>query len=51
MSYSFRGMEEFPAEGARKPRVMEPIKVSIYYWDFFLTLERRLLVRSNGWDY
>jgi len=29
-------MEEFPAEGARKPRVMEPIKASIDYWDSFL---------------
>ena len=35
LEYSF-GMEEFPAEGARKPRVMEPIKASIDYWDSFL---------------
>jgi len=35
VEYSF-GMEEFPAEGARKPRVMEPIKASIDYWDSFL---------------
>ncbi len=35
VEYSF-GMEEFPADGARKPRVMEPIKASIDYWDSFL---------------
>ena len=35
VEYSF-GMEEFPAEGARKPRIMEPIKASIDYWDSFL---------------
>jgi 2,3-dihydroxy-p-cumate/2,3-dihydroxybenzoate 3,4-dioxygenase len=35
VEYSF-GMEEFPVEGARKPRVMEPIEASIDYWDSFL---------------
>ena len=35
VEYSF-GMEEFPAEGARKPRIMEPIRASIDYWDSFL---------------
>ena len=35
VEYSF-GMEEFPADGARKPRIMEPIKASIDYWDSFL---------------
>jgi 2,3-dihydroxy-p-cumate/2,3-dihydroxybenzoate 3,4-dioxygenase len=35
VEYSF-GMEEFPAEGARKPRIMEPVRASIDYWDSFL---------------
>jgi 2,3-dihydroxy-p-cumate/2,3-dihydroxybenzoate 3,4-dioxygenase len=35
VEYSF-GMEEFPSEGARKPRIMEPVRASIDYWDSFL---------------
>ncbi len=35
LEYSF-GMEEFPAEGARKPRVFEPIPESFDYWRSFL---------------
>ncbi|HMN80506.1 MAG TPA: VOC family protein [Burkholderiaceae bacterium] len=34
LEYSF-GMEEFPAEGARKPRVFEPIPESYDYWRSF----------------
>jgi hypothetical protein len=29
-------MEEFPSEGARKPRIMEPVRAWIDYWDSFL---------------
>ncbi len=32
IEYSF-GMETFPAEGARKPRLMEPIQASFDFWD------------------
>lgn len=32
VEYSF-GMETFPAEGARKPRLMEPIQASFDFWD------------------
>jgi 2,3-dihydroxy-p-cumate/2,3-dihydroxybenzoate 3,4-dioxygenase len=31
LEYSF-GMEEFPAEGARRPRVLEPVQASFDYW-------------------
>jgi 2,3-dihydroxy-p-cumate/2,3-dihydroxybenzoate 3,4-dioxygenase len=34
LEYSF-GMEEFPVEGARKPRVFEPIAESYDYWRSF----------------
>jgi 2,3-dihydroxy-p-cumate/2,3-dihydroxybenzoate 3,4-dioxygenase len=55
IEYSF-GMEEFPAEGARKPRIMEPIRASIDYWDSFLdprkatvgTIERLAPASSQG---
>ncbi len=40
LEYSF-GMEEFPAEGARKPRVFEPIRASYDYWDSYLDSERK----------
>ncbi len=32
VEYSF-GMETFPAENPRKPRLMEPIQPSFDYWD------------------
>jgi hypothetical protein len=45
-----------PAEGARKPRVMEPIKASIDYWDSFLDPRKatvgaieRLAASSRSW--
>ena len=31
VEYSF-GMEEFPEQGARKPRVLAPVRESIDYW-------------------
>jgi 2,3-dihydroxy-p-cumate/2,3-dihydroxybenzoate 3,4-dioxygenase len=34
LEYSF-GMEEFPEEGARKPRIFEPIPESFDYWQSF----------------
>lgn len=40
LEYSF-GMEEFPPEGARKPRVFEPVRASFDYWDSFLDAERK----------
>lgn len=35
IEYSF-GMEEFPEDGARKPRIFEPIPESFDYWQSFL---------------
>jgi 2,3-dihydroxy-p-cumate/2,3-dihydroxybenzoate 3,4-dioxygenase len=34
------GMEEFPEDGARRPRVFEPIRESYDYWTSFRDLER-----------
>ncbi|MBN9428417.1 MAG: VOC family protein [Burkholderiales bacterium] len=43
LEYSF-GMEEFPAEGARKPRTFEPIRASYDYWDSYLDTKRKAAV-------
>ena len=39
LEYSF-GMEEFPEDGARRPRLFEPIRESYDYWASFRDLER-----------
>jgi 2,3-dihydroxy-p-cumate/2,3-dihydroxybenzoate 3,4-dioxygenase len=39
LEYSF-GMEEFPEDGARRPRLFEPIRDSYDYWASFRDLER-----------
>jgi 2,3-dihydroxy-p-cumate/2,3-dihydroxybenzoate 3,4-dioxygenase len=39
LEYSY-GMEEFPEDGARRPRLFEPIRDSYDYWASFRDLER-----------
>jgi 2,3-dihydroxy-p-cumate/2,3-dihydroxybenzoate 3,4-dioxygenase len=50
LEYSY-GMEEFPEEGARRPRLFEPIRESYDYWSSFRDVERYAAVgaieRSN----
>lgn len=43
VEYSF-GMEEFPLEDARKPRLLEPIPESFDYWGSFLDRQRKSAV-------
>jgi 2,3-dihydroxy-p-cumate/2,3-dihydroxybenzoate 3,4-dioxygenase len=39
LEYSY-GMEEFPEDGARRPRLFEPVRESYDYWSSFRDLER-----------